>query len=145
MIFTQVFNWTDLSDKILSTYAISKTKAEKIAWDFFRAQEWDHHIELVAINPGGISGPSLTHNLGIASILKENGYNKVSTKKAPLFLLRFISLFDPKIKALLTNVGKHLTADNSDTKATFGWESMPFKKSALDMAKSVEYALSQNK
>jgi dihydroflavonol-4-reductase len=199
-------DWTDLSDKNLSTYAISKTRAEKAAWDFFHAQEGDHHIELVVINPGGISGPSLTHNLGSASmdmvaqmitgkmsmvpdmsfpmvdvrdvatlhvqaltkagingkrfiaarkqathfleitgILKENGYEKVSTRKAPLFLLKLISFFDPEVKALLTNVGKHLTADNSDTKATFGWEPMPLKESALDMAKSVEYALSQNK
>lgn len=199
-------DWTDLSDKNLSTYAISKTMAEKAAWDFFNSQEGDHHIELVVINPGGITGPSITDNLDSASmdmfaqmisgkmsmipdlsfpmidvrdvaklhvqaltkegingkrfiaarkqtthfleitgILKENGYKKASTKKAPLFLLKFIGLFDPEVKALLTSIGKHLTVDISDTEEIFGWEPIPLKKSVLDTAKSVEHALSQNK
>jgi dihydroflavonol-4-reductase len=195
-------DWTDLSDKNISTYAISKTMAEKAAWDFFRSQKGDHSIELVVINPGGITGPSLTHNLDgtsmgmvaqmiggkmsmvpdlsfpmvdvrdvaklhvqaltkkdingkrfiaarkqtthfleIASILKENGYEKASTKKAPLFLLKIIALFDPEVKALLTSVGKHPTVDISDTEATFDWDPIPLKKSVLDMAQSVEQAL----
>ncbi len=199
-------DWTDLTDKNINTYTISKTMAEKAAWDFFHAQEGDHQIELVVLNPGAICGPTITHNLGstsmdmvvqmitgkmtmvpdmsfpmidvrdlakmhvqalskegingkrfiaarrqgthfleITSILKENGYEKVSTKKAPLFLLKIISLFNSEVKALITNVGKHLTADNSDTKATFGWDPMPVKKSILDMAKSVEHALDKNK
>ena len=199
-------DWTDLSDKNLSTYAISKTMAEKAAWDFFHSQGGDHHIELVVINPGGITGPSITDNLDSASmdmfaqmisgkmsmipdlsfpmidvrdvaklhvqaltkegingkrfiaarkqtthfleitgILKENGYKKASTKKAPLFLLKLIGLFDPEVKALLTSIGKHLTVDISDTEETFGWEPVPLKKSVLDTAKSVEHALSQNK
>jgi dihydroflavonol-4-reductase len=199
-------DWTDLSDKNLSTYAISKTMAEKAAWDFFHTQEGDHQIELVVINPGGITGPSITHNLDgasmgmvtqmingkmsmipdlsfpmvdvrdvaklhvealskegingkrfiaarkqtthfleIGAILKENGYKKASTKKAPLFLLKLIGLFDPEVRALLTSVGKHLTVDISDTEATFDWEPIALEKSVLDMAQSVERALSQNK
>jgi dihydroflavonol-4-reductase len=199
-------DWTDLSDKNLSTYAKSKTMAEKAAWDFFHTQEGDHHIELVVINPGGITGPSITHNLGstsmdmmaqmisgkmsmvpdmsfpmidvrdvakmhvqaltkegvngkrfiaarkqtthfleIAGILKENGYKKASTKKAPLFMLKFIGLFDPEVKALLTAVGKHLEVDISDTEATFGGEPIPLKNSVLDAAQSVEQALRQKK
>jgi dihydroflavonol-4-reductase len=199
-------DWTDLNDKNLSTYAISKTLSEKAAWDFYNKQEGEHKIELVVINPGGISGPTLTNNLSgtsmdtivqlitgkmsmipdmsfpmidvrdvaalhvqalskegingkrfiaareegthymeIATILKNNGYEKVSTKKAPLLLLKLIGLFDKEVKALLTVIGKHVTADNSETKKVFAWEPMPLEKSALDMAKSAEQALSLNK
>jgi dihydroflavonol-4-reductase len=77
--------------------------------------------------------------------LKKKGYRKVSTRKALLFLLKLMGLFDKEVKALLTVIGKHVTADNSQTIEIFGWEPMPLEKSALDMAKSVEHALSQNK
>lgn len=199
-------DWTDLSDKNLSTYTRSKTMAEKAAWDFYKNQKTAHKIELVVINPGGITGPTLTNNLegtsmdtlvqlitgkmsmipdvsfpmvdvrdvallhvqaltnekangkrfivaanqathymDFAKILKKNGYDKVSTKKAPLFLLKLIGLFNKEVKALLTIIGKHLSADNSQTKKVFGWEPMSMEKSTLEMAKSVEIALIKNK
>lgn len=199
-------DWTDLNDKNMSTYSRSKTLAEKAAWDFYNNQEGDHKIELVVINPGGITGPTLTNNLEgtsldtivqlitgkmpmipdisfpmidvrevamlhvqaltkngvlgkrfiaarhksthymeIATILKSHGYTKVSTKKAPLFLLKIMGLFDKEVKALLTTIGKQVTADNSETLEIFDWEPMTLEKSLLDMAKSVENALGQKK
>ncbi|WP_296704469.1 aldehyde reductase [Algoriphagus sp.] len=198
-------NWTDLNDKNLSTYVRSKTLAEKAAWDFYKNQKAGHKIELVVINPGGITGPTITNNLegtsmdtlvqlitgkmsmipdvsfpmvdvrdvatlhvmalteeaakgkrfiaahkqathymDLAILLKKNGYEKVSTKKAPLFLLKVIGLFNKEVKALLTIIGKHVTADISQTKKVFGWEPMSMEKSALDMAKSVENALNKS-
>ncbi|MEN2282593.1 aldehyde reductase [Algoriphagus sp. SE2] len=197
-------DWTDLSDKNLSTYTRSKTIAEKAAWDFYNNQKTGHKIELVVINPGGITGPTLTNNLegtsmdtlvqlitgkmsmipdvsfpmvdvrdvaalhvqaltnesangkrfiaaskqpvhymDIAKMLKNNGYDKVSTKKAPLFLLKMIGFVNKEVKALLTLIGKHLSADNSQTISVFNWEPMSMEKSALDMAKSVEIALNK--
>ena len=52
-------NWTDISAKNINTYAISKTLAEKAAWDFAKS----NNIELVVINPGGVFGPPLGKNI----------------------------------------------------------------------------------
>ena len=65
-------------------------------------------------------------------------------KLAPIFLLKLVGLFNPEVKAMVRDVGKHVTADNSKTKAVFDWEPMPLEPSALAMAKSVEMALSAN-
>lgn len=197
-------SWTDLSDNNMSTYARSKTMAEKAAWDFFHHQQGPHKIELVVINPGGITGPPIaneisgtsmemtvqmitglmssvpdisfpmvdvrdvadlhvralskegisgkrfiaangqpTHFKEITTILKDNGYDKVSTKKAPTLLLKIIGLFDPEVKAIVSHVGKHVTADNSQTKTVFNWNPMPIDQAAIEMARSVEKALNQ--
>lgn len=199
-------DWTDLNDNNISTYARSKTLAEKASWDFYRNQPGKHKMELVVINPGGIIGPTLTNNLSgtsldtivqlitgkmpmipdisfpmidvrdvallhvqalkmkgvdgkrfiastrkpvhymeIATLLKSKGYDKVSTKKAMPFLLKVMGLFNSEIKALLTVLGKHVNADNSQTLDVFGWEPIPIEKSILDMAKSVSEVLEQNK
>ena len=207
-MYTGEFNqdsWTDLSDKNMSTYARSKTMAEKAAWDFFHAQKGDHKIELVVINPGGITGPTITndlsgtsmdmtmqmitgkmasipdmsfpmidvrevaslhvqalskegingrrfiaarseptHFLEITTILKKNGFDKVSTKKAPTLLLKLIGLFNPEVKAMVNHVGKHVTADNHHTETVFDWNPMPLEQSVVEMARSVDMALNQN-
>jgi len=49
--------WTDPEDKTLSAYVKSKALAEKAAWDFIEKEGGE--LELTAINPVGIFGPSL--------------------------------------------------------------------------------------
>lgn len=53
-------DWSDPHDKKLSAYAISKTVAEKVAWDFAA----EHSIDLTAVNPGLVLGPALEADYG---------------------------------------------------------------------------------
>ena len=77
----------------------------------------------------------------IAEILKENGYNKVSTKKAPIFMIKLMSLFDKEAKGMVPIVGNTVSSDNTETREIFDWEPIPFKKTILDCAKSIEHLL----
>ncbi len=51
-------DWTDPDTPGLAAYPLSKTVAERAAWDFFRSDGGD--TELVVINPTWIAGPTLT-------------------------------------------------------------------------------------
>ena len=77
----------------------------------------------------------------IGEILKSNGYDKVSTKLAPTFLLKFIANFNAEMKGMLPFVGNTIEADVSDTMKTFNWKPIPFEKTVLDTAKSVVTSL----
>jgi len=77
----------------------------------------------------------------IGKILKSNGYDKVSTKLAPTYLLKFIANFNDEMKGMLPFVGNTIEADVSDTMKTFNWKPIPFEKTVLDTAKSVETSL----
>ena len=77
----------------------------------------------------------------IAEILKENGYNKVSTRRAPIFMIKLMSLFDREAKGMVPIVGNTVSSDNTETREIFGWEPIPFKKTILDCAKSIEHLL----
>ena len=74
----------------------------------------------------------------IAEILKENGYDKVSTKKAPIFMIKLMSLFDKEVKGMVPIVGNSISADNTETKKIFNWEPISFEKTVIDCAKSIE-------
>jgi len=74
----------------------------------------------------------------IATILKANGYEKVSTKLAPSFLLKFMAKFNDEAKGMLPFIGNTITADISDTKRIFNWQPIPFEKTVLDTARSVQ-------
>jgi len=77
----------------------------------------------------------------IATILKSNGYKKVSTKIAPTFLLKFMAKFNDEAKGMLPFIGNTVEADVSNTMSTFNWKPIPFEKTILDTAKSVEIVL----
>jgi len=77
----------------------------------------------------------------IAQILKTNGFDKVSTKLAPTFLLKFIAKFNDEMKGMLPFVGNTIEADESYTMKTFSWKPIPFEKTVLDTARSVEQAI----
>jgi len=74
----------------------------------------------------------------IAKILKSNGYDKVSTRLAPTFLLKFMAKFNDEMKGMLPFIGNTIEADVSSTMKTFNWKPIPFEKTVLDTAKSVE-------
>jgi len=77
----------------------------------------------------------------IAKILKENGYSKVSTKKAPIFMIKLMSLFDREAKGMVPIVGNTVSSNNTETREIFDWEPIPFEKTILDCAKSIEHLL----
>ena len=80
----------------------------------------------------------------VAKILKSNGYDKVSTKLAPNFLLKLLGNIDREAKSMKSFIGKTYNGDVSLTMKTFHWNPIPFKKTVLDTAKSIESYLNQN-
>ena len=77
----------------------------------------------------------------LAQILKSNGYDKVSTKLAPNFLLRFIGNFNREAKSMRAFIGKTYNGDISSTKQIFNWEPISFEKTVLDTAVSVDESM----
>jgi dihydroflavonol-4-reductase len=77
----------------------------------------------------------------LAQILKSNGYSKVNTRLAPTILLKFIANFSAEMKGMLPFIGITISADIKNTKQTFNWQPIPFEKTVLDTAKSVEDVL----
>ena len=74
----------------------------------------------------------------LAKELKSNGYEKVSSKAAPSFLIKLMANFNSEMKGMLPYVGKTYEADIKETKETFNWEPIKFNKMVTDTAKSVE-------
>jgi len=73
----------------------------------------------------------------IAEILKSNGYPKVSTKKAPNFMLKFMALFNKDVKGMVSFLGRKVGHDISETQSVLGWEPTPIETSIIDMARSI--------
>ena len=77
----------------------------------------------------------------MAQILKSEGYNKVSTRVAPNFLLKFLANFNSDMKGMLPYIGNTFNGNVSHTMETFNWRPVEFKKTVLDTAKSVKEAM----
>lgn len=74
----------------------------------------------------------------LARILKEHGYEKVSTTCAPNWLIRLLALFNKELSTIVPLLGVTKTFDNSKAKRILQWQPIPFEQSVLDMAKSLE-------
>ena len=74
----------------------------------------------------------------IAKILKSNGYEKVSTKLAPNFLLKILANINREAKSMKSFIGNTYNGDISSTTKTFNWKPIAFEKTVLDTAKSIE-------
>lgn len=74
----------------------------------------------------------------IAQILKDNGYKGPSTRVAPNFLIRLMSLFDREAKGMVGLLGMNVAADNTETFSLFNWQTKPFSESILDSAKAIK-------
>ncbi|MCC4799365.1 SDR family oxidoreductase [Enterovibrio norvegicus] len=79
----------------------------------------------------------------MAQILKDEGYKGPSTRIAPDFFLRFMSLFDREAKGMLGMLGMNLSADNAATRSLFGWTPRSVKQSIQDTAKAVSLIQNQ--
>jgi dihydroflavonol-4-reductase len=183
-------SWSDTNANI-GAYAKSKTLAERAAWDTNRETE----MELTAINPGGVFGPSLgakadgqsvammSDMIGgkmpmipdvamgmvdvrdvarlhvkaltapgaegqrfiastsepielatVAAILRQAGYAKVPSRKAPNMAVRLMSLFDRQAKGTLPMLGKKIAFDTSATTDVLDWVPTPMDASFTEMA-----------
>lgn len=58
-------DWSDAQHKDNSAYTISKTLAERAAWEFMESQ--NSNTELVTINPGAVLGPVLEQDYGTSA------------------------------------------------------------------------------
>tara|TARA_A100001011_G_scaffold397647_1_gene499352 strand:+ start:1061 stop:2074 length:1014 start_codon:yes stop_codon:yes gene_type:complete len=74
----------------------------------------------------------------LAKILKSNGHNKVGTRLAPNFLLKFLGYFDREAKSMRAFIGKTYNGDVSQTMDTFKWKPIDFEKTVLDTANSIK-------
>jgi len=77
------------------------------------------------------------HFKEVTGILKNAGYKKASTRQAPKFLLKIMSLFDDQVKGLLPMVGERQTVANQETYEILGWEPTPMEQSLIETAESI--------
>ena len=89
------------------------------------------------------AGPSPSSFAEMAQILKDEGYKGPSTRIAPNFFLRFMSLFDREAKGMLGMLGMNLSADNAATRSLFDWTPRSVKQSIQDTAKAVSLIQSE--
>ncbi len=188
--------WSDL-DGGISTYAKSKTLAERAAWDAVEGSA----MELVVINPGGVFGPTLSGRadgqsmmmvsdmingkmpllpdmklgmvdvrdvarlhvaaitadgaagrrfiaatstpvdvVDLATALKDAGFTKVSTRRAPTPLLKIVALFDKSVRGTLPLVGRTILFDTQLTMELLDWVPTPVDQSIVDTARSLTAA-----
>lgn len=70
----------------------------------------------------------------LASILKNAGYNKVPSIKAPSTLLKMMGLIDREAKAMRPFLGRKASFDNRATFEFLDWEPTPIESSIVEMA-----------
>ena len=74
----------------------------------------------------------------VASILRDNGFKKATPRKAPSLVVKFMSLFNREMKGMLPFLDAEISADISATRQIFNWEPIPFDKTIVDTAKSIQ-------
>ena len=75
--------------------------------------------------------------MDVAKTLKNAGYDKVSTRKAPTFLLKIMSWFSKDVKGMVSFLGKKVHHDNQKTREVLGWKPTPIDSSLVEMAESL--------
>lgn len=73
----------------------------------------------------------------VARVLKSAGYTKVPSIRAPSFLLRFMSLFDPQARGMVPFLGVKAAFDNRATFEVLDWKPTPLESSFREMAKAL--------
>jgi len=73
----------------------------------------------------------------LAATLRGAGYSKVPSIKAPNFMIKMMGLFDREAKGMVSELGRMISYDISDTVDSLNWEPTPIDKSVLEMAASI--------
>ncbi|NBO54257.1 MAG: NAD-dependent epimerase/dehydratase family protein [Actinobacteria bacterium] len=72
-----------------------------------------------------------------ASVLRDAGYSKAPSRRAPNTAIRLMSLFDRQAKGMLPSLGKKAAFDNRATFEILGWQPTAMEKSIREMAASI--------
>ena len=56
-------------------------------------------------------------------------------------MIKLMSLIDREAKGMVPIVGNTVSSNNTETREIFDWEPIPFEKTILDCAKSIEHLL----
>jgi len=72
-----------------------------------------------------------------AQVLRDAGYSKVPSRKAPNVAIRLMSLFDRQAKGMLPSLGKKAAFDNHTTFDILDWQPTPMETSFKEMAASI--------
>ena len=70
----------------------------------------------------------------VAKTLRDAGYKKVPTMKAPTFVLKLMGLVDREAKGMLPFIGKKAALDNSATIKILNWQPSPMANAFKEMA-----------
>jgi hypothetical protein len=70
----------------------------------------------------------------LAGVLRNAGYKRVPSLKAPTILLKLMGLIDPEAKGMLPFIGKKVVLDNSDTLTVLNWTPSPMPQAFIEMA-----------
>ena len=73
----------------------------------------------------------------LAKVLREAGYKKAPSLKAPTFLLKFMSLMDREARGMMPFIGKKAALDNSSTFKVLNWKATPMATSFKEMAAAI--------
>ena len=73
----------------------------------------------------------------VAQVLREAGYSKVPSRRAPNVAIRLMSLFDRQAKGMLPSLGKRAAYDNRLTFDILAWQPTPVDASIREMAASI--------
>ena len=75
----------------------------------------------------------------LANILRDAGYEKAPSRRAPNFAIRAMGLFDREARAMGPMLGKKIEYDTTDTVEVLGWKPTPLKTTFVDMARSLSH------
>jgi len=70
----------------------------------------------------------------LAKILRDAGYKKVPTMKAPTFVLKLMGLVDREALGMLPFIGKKAVLDTSSTIKILNWQPLPMANAFKEMA-----------
>jgi len=72
-----------------------------------------------------------------AEILRDAGYSRAPSRRAPTFAIKLMSLFDRQAKGMLPSIGKQAAFDNQSTFDILDWQPTPMEASIKEMAASI--------
>ncbi len=101
-------------------------------------------LHLRAIKAPGVVGKRLIASSAepvpmtdVAKTLRDAGYDKVPSRRAPTPLLKVMGIFDKQVRGMLPLLGRRIELDNNATVDLLGWKPTAVNKSVIDMAEQV--------
>ncbi len=134
-------DWTDPEWKSLSAYIVSKTRAEKAAWDWAEQHGWKERLTMV--NPGFVLGPALDSrtntSLNVIQLLMEGAYPAVPPVSYPIIDVRDLAELYEKAMTVPEAGGRRLIGSSSTSLSMSEMGSI-LRKAFPDRAKKIPTA-----